>query len=185
MAEIGGGRIETTGLHFSPRGSRENLVWINFHRADLDALRPSGTITLRGGPLSDTFPLPRIGQVLDGLDKCNADLRHYWHADEAGLASLSKRATPLKPLRDYFSDSDYPGQADREGDSGISSVVLMVDETGKPRDCLVEETSGIATLDAQTCAILLERAKFAPALDAAGKPARSVFTQRVKWIALR
>ncbi len=182
-AEIGGGRIKTTGLHFSPRGSPVNLIWINLHRTELDALRPSETITLHGGPLNDTFPLPKLGALLDGLDTCNDDLRHYWHADAAGRASLSKSATPLKPLRDYFSGDDYPSQANREGDSGISGVVLMIDETGKPRDCLVEETSGIATLDAQTCAILVERAKFAPALDGDGKPTRSIYTQRVKWIA--
>jgi TonB family protein len=182
--EMGGRRFETTGLYFTPRGGRkQSLVWINFHRTDLEGLRPAGAITLRGAPLNDTFPLPNIGGVLDGLDKCNDDLRHYWHADAAGRAELSRRATPLKPLPDYFSPSDYPEQAIRESAGGRSRVVLRIDEAGTPKDCLVEETSGIATLDAQTCAILIERAKFAPALDANGKPTRSVLTEQVKWVA--
>jgi hypothetical protein len=32
-----------------------------------------------------------------------------------------------------------------------------------------------------TCYVLLARARFNPALDAAGKPVRSVMTTRVKW----
>jgi protein TonB len=58
----------------------------------------------------------------------------------------------------------------------------MVDQTGALQDCLVEGTSGVATLDAMVCIVLRSRAKFHPAIDAQGKPARSVLSTRVKWV---
>jgi TonB family protein len=177
---ITGATVKTNGLHFSGTAGKSNIVWINFATADLAGLRRAGEIALDGGPLHDRYALPSIGKVLDGLDTCNEDLRKYWNVGEAE-ASFSKKARTLKPLREYFSDSDYPSQANQQNESGTSKIMMMIDETGALKDCMVEETSGFATLDAMACAVLHERAKFEPALDAAGKPTRSVLTQRVIW----
>jgi TonB-like protein len=174
-------RVKTTGLRFQPKGARHDLVWINFERSALDGLAGAGEIAIRGGSdIDERFALPGIAAVLKGLDTCNADLRRYWNVGDAG-APLSAPATPLKPLPHYFSSDDYPFQAFHEGASGASKIMMMVDESGALKDCMVEETSGIATLDAMACLVLLERARFRPALDAAGKPARSVLTTRVVW----
>jgi hypothetical protein len=176
---ITGATVKTNGLRFPGTKGRNDIVWINFTPAELAGLRGAGEIALDGGPLHDRFALPKIGKVLDGLDACNADLRKYWNVGEA--ANLSRPARPKKPLPNYFSDSDYPSQAMQQLDSGASRIMMMIDETGALKDCMVEETSGVATLDAMTCAVLHERARFEPALDAAGKPVRSVLTTRVVW----
>ena len=68
-----------------------------------------------------------------------------------------------------------------EGATGATRFTLLVDEKGAFADCMVEETSGIATLDAQACALLKRRARFVPALDAAGRPARGMISSRVRW----
>jgi TonB family protein len=77
--------------------------------------------------------------------------------------------------------ADYPRQAANEEAEGTSRITMMIDEKGVMKDCMIEETSGIASLDAMACGVLLERAKFTPALDAQAKPARSVLTTRVTW----
>lgn len=177
---LGAHEVKTTGLHFGSRDGKAELVWINLTRADLEPLRAAPEIEIRDLGGSERFALPLIGKVLDSLDTCNEDLRRYWNVDGTG-AVLSTMAAPVRPLASYFSDSDYPTQSLRQEDSGRSVVVVMVDETGAPKDCLVQETSGIAALDAMTCLVLQERAKFHPALDAAGKPARSVLIQPVVW----
>jgi len=177
---ITGATVRTNGLRFPGTNGKSDMVWINFTPDQLAGLRTAGEISLDGGPLHDRYALPSIGKVLDGLEACNADLRKYWNVEGAG-ANLSRPARSKAPLRDYFSSSDYPTQAMQQFDTGISKIVMMIDETGKMKDCMVEETSGVATLDAMTCAILHERAKFEPALDSAGKPARSVLTTRVNW----
>jgi TonB family protein len=177
---ITGATVKTNGLRFPASRDRNDIVWINFTPAELAGLRGAGEIALDGGPLHDRFVLPGIGKVLDALETCNADLRKYWNVGD-GEAGLSRRARPKRPLPDYFSSSDYPSQAMQQSDSGISKIMMMIDETGALKDCMVEETSGVAMLDAMTCAVLQERARFEPALDSAGKPARSVLTTRVNW----
>ncbi|MEA3048773.1 MAG: hypothetical protein QOG84_609 [Sphingomonadales bacterium] len=180
VTNLGGASARTNGLHFAGADYKREIVWINVARADLEALREAGEVLLRGGPLDYRLALPAFGAVLDGLDKCNADLRDYWNAGEAA-DRLSRKARSLKPLAEYFSDSDYPDQANMANQGGTSQVMLMIDETGTLKDCMVEVTSGFATLDAMTCGVLLKRAKFEPALDPAGKPTRSVLTTRATW----
>ena len=170
-----------TGLRFPSADRKNDIVWINFARPDLEALRGAGEIAIRGGGAIDQrFALPGIAAVLDALDICNADLRKYWNVGDAGV-QLSAPARSLRPLAAYFSSDDYPAQAISEEATGTSRIVVMVDETGAVKDCLVEETSGIASLDAMACIALRQRARFKPALDAAGKPVRSVLTGRVTW----
>lgn len=174
-------RMKTTGLRFQAKKTKKDVIWINFDRAALDGLISAGEIGIKAGTtIDERFALPDIASVLKALDRCNADLRKHWNVDEAG-SRLVQRATSLKPLARLFSASDYPGQAIFERATGATQVMMMVDETGAVKDCMVEETSGIATLDAMSCGVFIERAKFTPALDAAGKPARSVLTSRIVW----
>jgi len=64
---------------------------------------------------------------------------------------------------------------------GSVAFVLLIDEEGKVADCTVTETSGVASLDAQSCAIVKERAKFKPATGLDGKPSKSSYFQRISW----
>ena len=171
-----------TALRFATEDRKKEVMWINLDRPVLDALPKAGEIAIasRGG-VDERLALPGIGAVLKALDRCNEDLRTHWNAGGVEAGALAKPAASLKPMTRYFSDSDYPSQAIQEGASGATRYVVMVDEKGAVADCMVEETSGIATLDAQVCALIQERAKFTPALDAAGKPARSTYSGRIRW----
>ena len=64
---------------------------------------------------------------------------------------------------------------------GAVSLALLIDEQGKVADCTVTQTSGVAALDAQSCAIIKERGKFSPAIGHDGKPAKSSWLQRINW----
>jgi TonB family protein len=170
--------LKTTGLRFATRDNKSNLVWINIERPLLDGLAATGRITLSGGrEIEETLALPGIREVLRRLDDCNTELRQYWNAGEFA-AALAKPPEPVRPAHTWVSDADYPAQAQAEGASGALRFSVLIDETGKVRDCLVEETSGIATLDAQACIAVTRSARFRPALDAAGKPARSSWGTR-------
>lgn len=178
---ISSGQVKTTALRFGARDSKTETIWINFERAALEGLSRSGEIAIRGGgAIDERFAVPGIAAVLKGLDQCNADLRKYWNVGGAGVP-IATHAQPLKSLAAYFSDRDYPAQAIDEHASGRTGLMMMVDETGMLRDCLVEQTSGIATLDAMACLALRRRAKFKPALDSSGKPMRSVLTGTIVW----
>jgi hypothetical protein len=177
---ISDAKVKTTGLRFWSKPSKSEALWINFPRADLDALGRAGEIAIRAhGVIDERFALPAIAKVLHGLDACNAELRAYWNV--AGGAPIAEPAQPVKPLASYFSSSDYPAQAFQEGETGTSTFMLMIDESGAIKDCMIEATSGVATLDAMGCIVLRNRAKFRPARDAEGKPLRSVVSSRIVW----
>lgn len=168
-----------TGLRFPASDKARHIVWINFDKAALDGLASVGEIAIKAPDVDLRFALPGIAKVLQALSTCNEDLRAHWNV--AAPARLTASATSIKPLRLYFSSADFPDQALWEGADGATRVAMMVDEAGALKDCMVEATSGIASLDSQACAVLLERAKFNPALDASGKPTRSVLTTNIRW----
>jgi hypothetical protein len=174
-------KVKTTGLRFASSDRKSEVIWINFERAELEGLGQAGEISIEGSGIDERFALPGMAAVLKALDTCNQDLREHWNVSEAAAAKIAKEASSVRPLGSYFSHSDYPTQAVRENASGRTGLIMMIDETGKLKDCMVEETSGIATLDAMACGVLLERAKFNPALDAAGNPIRSVCATAVRW----
>lgn len=176
-------KAKTTGLRFASGNKKSEIIWINFERAALEGLRTASEFALQAdGIVNERFALPGIGAVLGALDRCNADLRAHWNLIGTGAAQVAKTATSVRPLASYFSPNDYPAQALHEGAGGATRVAMMVDETGALKECMVEETSGIASLDAVTCGLLIQRAKFNPARDAAGKPLRSVSTSRIRWV---
>jgi hypothetical protein len=58
-----------------------------------------------------------------------------------------------------------------------------VDETGKPLDCVPLKATASPAFAATTCQLLLQRAAFSPALDANGKPIRSIAVYTADWVA--
>ena len=175
---------KTTGLRFASSRGKTDIIWINFERSAIEGLPRAGEIAIKGGgAIDERFALPDMAAALKALDRCNADLRKHWNADEAGVARVAKAAESKLPVSRLVRDSDYPEQAIMEGASGYTRMMLMIDEQGALKDCMVVETSGIASFDAMACGILIERAaKFRPALDTAGKPIRSVYTLGFRWV---
>lgn len=177
---FGSTTLRTSGLQFSTEDKKLEIIWINLKQADLLGLERSEEIAITGGAIRERLAISGVGAVLKSLDACNVDLRAYWNLAPTGQAQLSRLAEPLKPLRTYFSPADYPADAARNGNEGATRVVMMIDESGAAKDCMVEETSGFASLDAMAC-FALRRARFRPALDTAEKPVRSVLTQQIRW----
>jgi TonB family protein len=151
----------------------------------LDRFRPVRTASVlrvrSGSGVSHSFALTQMAPVAAALDRCVAGLRAAWHIGETG-GGVSQPAKPKQPLPSYFSTNDYPAVAVRNEATGTVAMVTLIDETGKVASCMVTETSGYASLDAQSCAIVSGRARFDPALGADGKPLKSGSTQRIRWV---
>jgi len=85
-------------------------------------------------------------------------------------------------VRTVFTADDYPAIAQEKGQEGTVQAQLTVDPGGRVARCTVIRSSGYASLDNATCAILQRRARFTPATNAAGRPIEStVVTPPVKW----
>lgn len=81
-----------------------------------------------------------------------------------------------------FGSDDYPRVAWLADAGGTVALTLLIDEGGKVASCMVIQPSGLASLDAQSCAIIMVRAKFDPALGVDGRPTKSGITTRIKWM---
>lgn len=91
------------------------------------------------------------------------------------------RATARQNLAGYVRDNDYPRQALSRRAMGIVYFELAISAEGRVSNCRVTRSSGEPSLDEQTCRIMLQRARFRPARDAAGQPVADVVTSRLGW----
>lgn len=81
----------------------------------------------------------------------------------------------------WFSADDYPVAAMRRGAQGRVVASLTVDRDGRVTGCTVTTSSHDPDLDRATCTIALQRGRYAPARDVAGRPVASVQTLPVRW----
>lgn len=75
---------------------------------------------------------------------------------------------PVMPKGDpanWIRSFDYPAAAREEGRTGETRVRVSVTRWGGVADCQIYGSSGHPDLDAATCDLLAERARFYPALD--------------------
>jgi protein TonB len=89
---------------------------------------------------------------------------------------------PKNGAGSWVQPGDYPVMAVKNGESGTTGFTLNIDAKGAITNCVVVATSGSAALDRTTCDLVRVRATFSPALDSAGKPVPSSYTNRVRWV---
>jgi len=168
-------------LRFSQKDGGLRIYTLNMSAADFQMVRGARTLSIAASGLDESFELSQLGPLLKVMEECVADLRRVWNVtDPSGEQSpLASRARAN--LAALLNDSDYPAVALDHDQSGIVRFVVLVDEMGRVADCTVIQTSGAASLDAQTCAIVKSRAKYKPALGPDGKPAKDAAIQQVIW----
>jgi len=76
---------------------------------------------------------------------------------------------------------DYPAEALRKREQGTVAIRLDIDAAGRLTACTVTQSSKSASLDAATCRIMTERARFVPARDDRGRAVPDTMTTRVMW----
>lgn len=175
------GDVKTTALVYRPEKTDRETFWINLPRADFDRLAATPALSIKGQRLDLTVATTGFAVATKAMDECNTDLRAHWNADEAGEARIAIKAEPHVRLARIFSSEDYPSQAARERRGGGTEVSLLIDEAGTAKDCMVEQASGVATIDAQTCLLIIARGKFSAARDAKGQAIKSRLSYRIKW----
>jgi TonB family protein len=174
--------LKANMLVFGAKDQKLRIYRFNMPSSGFAAVKEAQRLSIRATGLDETFALAQVAPLLKIMDECAADLRKTWNvSDGAGERSaLATRATAN--IVKLFSSLDYPAVALERGQSGIVSFALLIDEAGRVADCTVMDTSGVASLDTQTCSVLTERARFKPATGADGKPVKDAMTGRVKWV---
>ena len=88
--------------------------------------------------------------------------------------------TPTTPLP-WFNLNDYPTKAFAREWQGVTNFAVVVAPDGRAADCTIVKSSGHAILDRQACWVATKRARFTPAIGAAGRPAYGVYRSQVVW----
>ena len=153
----------------------QRIRLINMPAAEFERLSASPSLSFKLGEMRRDYAIPAMGGVAKVMKTCVDDLQKVWSA-EGGTPAVA-----MANLASYFTDDDYPVEAIRAGQSGTTGFALLVDEQGRVADCMVVATSGQSGLDIQSCAILKRRARFTPAKDLAGKPAKDRVSGRIAW----
>jgi TonB family protein len=177
----GGAPLQLDLLAFGAKADPLRTLLINLPSASFAPMRRATKLSIEApGEIDESFALTQMPSLMVEVDRCLADLERVWNVGHAAKAGLRTRATAN--LAKYFSSSDYPDTAVRSGEGGTVEFALLIDETGKVADCMVTATSHVPVLDAQSCAVVIERARFVPAVGADGKPAKDAVINRVRWV---
>ena len=92
--------------------------------------------------------------------------------------AMAQGSRPVGLLR----GDDYPAEAVKRREEGTVSTRLRVSAEGRVMACAILQ-SATPTLDAATCRILTERARFKPSTDSSGKAIESDFdAPAVRWV---
>jgi hypothetical protein len=176
--------ISTSALVFGSKTAGNQIMHrINLPWQDYALLREASRVTLdvKGQP-QVSLQLAQMKELSKAIDVCLQDLQEVWNVGTTRAARLRQDAKTHRSLKSMFSSDDYPDIALLEEQGGQLSFVLLIDEKGSVVNCTVDQTSGYASLDAQSCSVIKTRARFSPAIDAQGKPAKTGATGRVRWL---
>ena len=97
------------------------------------------------------------------------------------LSLVQPNQRPFADLGALFGPDDYPAEARAAGEEGLVGFSVEVAADGRVAGCTVTRPSGSASLDAGTCAILREQARYRPATDGEGRAIAGVDSGRINW----
>jgi hypothetical protein len=126
--------------------------------------------------------LGSMRQPMEAMRTCLDELLGHWGIDAEVQRSLRQPALPVGNPGDWVVTADYPQGMLTSGYQGVVDFRLIVGADGKPTNCIIQQTSRPADFAAASCRALMRRAKFSPAIDAAGNPVISYWSNSVRFV---
>jgi TonB family protein len=88
---------------------------------------------------------------------------------------------PISTSQDWVTNADYPLEAWRRREEGVVQYDLAIDAQGQVAGCKITYSTATPDLEAATCRLLSERARFKPAEGEDGNPRASVYPGEMTW----
>jgi TonB family protein len=172
---------ERVGPIRKPAGAGVELNSVDW--SFLGAFASAGAIRMEGKGRSPVrLELAGASSAVRALRHCEEDSLRQWGIDTGARAGLRRLPKPAGAgAISWFRWEEYPEEAVRARASGTAVARVAVDAAGRPANCSVVVSAGHPSLDSLTCKSILKRARFEPALDAAGKAVRSDYFARTVW----
>jgi hypothetical protein len=123
-----------------------------------------------------------MDQPMGVLRQCTDDLLKAWGLDPVVQSRLSRQVLPTTNPATWVTGANYPRGQLQARQMAIVRFRLIVDERGAPTSCHVQRATQGYEFAQITCNRITERARFEPALDAAGKPIASYFQSAVRFV---
>ena len=181
---INGQEFDTFVLGYPLAGQKRKVSLFNLSPPMSAALRKGDnfSFSVKGGA-REHFAVGPSQSLWKTLSDCVERLKRTWNIGDDSPTNMMQRVKGS--LHGIFTQADYPREALAKEFTGASSVLLLIDEAGHVKDCTILETSGMAVLDAKACGVIMQRAKFTPAIGLDGKPAKDSYIQRINWMLTR
>lgn len=122
-----------------------------------------------------------LDEVFAVFDHCIDELLTHWGIDIEIHRTLSRPASPATPPSRWMGSGDYPRGLLARGYQGIVNFRLNIDAEGGVSQCHIQQSTRPEGFDRAVCDALSRRARFEPALDAAGNPVASYFVNSVRF----
>lgn len=114
-----------------------------------------------------------LGPVIDAMQACTDDLLKVWGLDVEQHKAMTAPAMPLPAKDPALPMGTIPFDQFGKFVGGANDVRLMVSADGKATSCITYSPSLSGQLNTRVCDLIMEKATFAPARDAAGQPMAS------------
>jgi TonB family protein len=161
-------------------GDKTRRLALHLSAEQLQAITRSGRIGVDvPHEIKASFELSQLAKVLELGTQCAVGLGELW-----GFTREEQAAVAMPPqgnVAAQVDSGDYPSEALRNNEGGQARVRLSIDTDGRVSDCVVITTSGTASIDETTCRVA-SKARFKPALDANGRPVRSLAIALISWL---
>ena len=172
---IGGGAPrEVPALRFGD--GQAGQVFTRWFVDDGAALAGADEVTIDYDGERHTLPLSGTGKLAEALSNCAEALAAHYNGAGDGVATAASGSA------DVVMPEDFAALGWKVADRARLSAILLVDEEGSILDCSLGSYVGSAKIAGRACAMIRERARYAPARDAAGAAVRSmVVTPTMDW----
>ena len=95
---------------------------------------------------------------------------------------ISQAASAKGDPHTWITNDDYPPEAVRQEQQGVSGIAWTINEQGRVENCHVVSSSGSQVLDDTACRLMTRRGRYSPAKDASGNPIKQTSSLRFKWV---
>jgi len=147
----------------------------------IDDVKATTQISLRQRSREVVFEMGALANGFEVLNACTQDLMKTWGLDVEKHRTASRLPEPqnLKRIVRQML-RDYPEPALWRGQQGIFKVRVMIDETGKATQCIINQVTVADKIDGSACEPLM-KAIYPPALDAQGEPFKSYYATTITY----
>lgn len=161
----------------------ENFIrWFDGDPRILDAVTDKQQVRLSAdGKFSIAMLWSDGRSALKALQTCHDDLLKGWGVDVDAIRAAKSPAEPLGSPGRWATNNDYPLEEMRREIEGTVTFQLKVNAEGIVEKCMILRSSNVATFDQLTCKLMMQRARFKPALDADDQPITSFYVNRLRW----